>query len=58
MVSRNFILPESANYVFFYAFFFLRNLSYNIAGMGDHPVTGQLGSLLPTILGGPTHPEK
>ena len=30
MVCRDFILPESANYVFFYAFFFLRNLSYNI----------------------------
>ena len=30
MVSRNFILPESANYVFFYAFSFLRNLLYLI----------------------------
>ena len=28
MVSRNFILPESANYVFSYPFFFLRNLLY------------------------------
>ena len=25
--------------------------------MDDHPVTGQLSSLLPTMLGGPTHPE-
>ncbi len=30
MLSRNFILPESANYVFFYAFSFLRNLLYLI----------------------------
>ncbi len=30
MVSRNFILPESANYVFSYPFFFLRNLLYLI----------------------------
>ena len=30
MVSRNFILPESANYVFSYPFFFLRNLLYII----------------------------
>ena len=29
MVSRNFILPESANYVFSY-YFFLRNLLYLI----------------------------
>ena len=27
-------------------------------GMDDHPVTGQLSSLLPTILGGPKRPEK
>ena len=30
MVCRNFILPESANYVFSYPFFFLRNLLYLI----------------------------
>ena len=30
MVSRNFILPESANYVFFYAVFNLRKLLYII----------------------------
>ena len=29
-LSRNFILPESANYVFSYPFFFLRNLLYLI----------------------------
>ena len=29
MVCANFILPESANYVFFFAFSFLRNLSVN-----------------------------
>ena len=30
MVCRDFILPESANYVYFYPFFFLRNLFYLI----------------------------
>ena len=30
----NFILPEPASYVFFYAFFNLRNLLYLIAGQG------------------------
>ena len=30
MVCRDFILPEPANYVFYYPFFFLRNLLYLI----------------------------
>ena len=30
MVCRDFILPESANYVYFFPFFFLRNLFYLI----------------------------
>ncbi len=31
MLSHSFILPESANYVFFYTFSFLRNLLYIIS---------------------------
>ena len=34
MVCRDFILPEPASYVFFYALFNLRNLLY-IIGLGD-----------------------
>ena len=33
MVCRDFILPEPASYVFFYAFFNLRNLLYIIFGL-------------------------
>ncbi len=39
MVCRDFILPESANYVYFYPFFFLLNLFYLIfldAQRGDY----------------------
>ena len=32
MVCRDFILPEPASYVFFYAIFNLRNLLYIISG--------------------------
>ena len=35
MVCGNFILPEPASYVFFYAFSNLRNLLYIIAGCLD-----------------------
>ena len=34
MVCGNFILPEPASYVFFYAFFNLRNLLYIISVLG------------------------
>ena len=34
MVCGNFILPEPASYVFFYAFSNLRNLLYIIGGCG------------------------
>ena len=33
MVCRDFILPEPASYVFFYAIFNLRNLLYIITNM-------------------------
>ena len=36
MVCRDFILPESANYVFSYSFFFLRNLLYLIQKPATH----------------------
>ena len=35
MVCRDFILPEPASYVFFYALFNLRNLLYIIASGGS-----------------------
>ena len=36
MVCRDFILPEPASYVFFYAIFNLRNLLYLIDGLLDY----------------------
>ena len=36
MVCRDFILPEPASYVFFYAIFNLRNLLYIICGHTHH----------------------
>ena len=47
MVCANFILPESANYVFFFAFSFLRNLSVNchFAKVSAHILYPKLGSV-------------
>ena len=38
----NFILPEPASYVFFYAFFNLRNLLYIIHNMTNHLLGGDV----------------
>ena len=40
----NFILPESANYVFFYVFSFLRNLSYLICKSNGIQIYDQIAS--------------
>ena len=50
MVSRNFILPESANYVFSYPFFFLRNLLYLISKCPR--VRAQMGKEISNAPGG------
>ena len=42
MVCRDFILPESASYVFFYAFSNLRNLLYIISQTGTDCIFGLL----------------
>jgi len=46
MVCRDFILPEPASYVFFYAFFNLRNLLYIIPRSGTQSSKSEKDLLL------------